>query len=97
MINISDNEMEIVKNILINFVNEADVWCFGSRITNDYRKYSDLDIVIKSKEEIPLLKLGELEDAFQESDLPFRVDVLDWNRISDDFKRVIEQKHEILM
>jgi len=40
--------------------------------------------------------LGELSEAFQESDLPFRVDLIDWHRISPEFRKVIEQKYEIM-
>ena len=96
MINISEGEMEIVMGILNAYVPKDKVLCFGSRIANNYRKYSDLDIVIKSKEEIPLSKLSELEEAFQEADLPFRVDVVDWNRISDEFKKIIEKSYKVL-
>ena len=35
--------------------------------------------------------LAELKEAFQESELPFRVDLLDWNAISDEFRTVIEK------
>ncbi len=37
-----------------------------------------------------------LKEDFEESDLPFRVDVLDWNRISDEFKKVINTRYEII-
>ncbi|MCD6310901.1 MAG: hypothetical protein J7M11_00360 [Elusimicrobia bacterium] len=37
-----------------------------------------------------------LKEDFEESDLPFRVDVLDWNRISDEFKKVISKQYEII-
>ena len=39
---------------------------------------------------------GEIQDAFEESTLPFRVDVLDWHRISPSFRRVIQDKYDIL-
>jgi len=36
-----------------------------------------------------------LRDAFSESDLPFKVDVVDWAEISESFRKVIEEKNEI--
>ncbi len=36
-------------------------------------------------------RLAELKEAFQQSDLPFRVDLLDWNAISAEFRNVIEK------
>ena len=40
--------------------------------------------------------LGRLKEAFSESDLPIRVDVLDWHGISAAFRRVIDQKFVVL-
>lgn len=38
-------------------------------------------------------KLRLIKEAFEESDLPFRVDVLDWHSLSNNFKRIIESQH----
>jgi len=35
--------------------------------------------------------LEEIKEAFQESELPFRVDVIDWNEITDAFRSAIEE------
>ena len=40
--------------------------------------------------------LRRLKEAFEESDLPFRVDVLDWHAISSAFRGVIEKKYEVV-
>ena len=37
-----------------------------------------------------------LKEAFQESDLPIRVDLVDWHRISPEFRTVIEGAFEVL-
>ena len=40
--------------------------------------------------------LRHLKEAFEESELPFRVDVLDWQATSPQFRKVIEKQYEIL-
>jgi type I restriction enzyme S subunit len=40
--------------------------------------------------------LRHLKEAFEESDLPFRVEVLDWHAISPDFQKVIEKEYEVI-
>ena len=40
--------------------------------------------------------LRHLKEAFEESDLPFRVDVLDWNETSREFQKVIEKGFEVI-
>jgi len=44
-----------------------------------------------------LSEIGRIKEAFQESDLLFRVDVIDWNRTSEIFRNIIAQKFEELV
>ena len=37
-----------------------------------------------------------LREAFEESDLPFRVDIVDYNTVSEAFRAIIEEKYEIV-
>ena len=55
-----------------------------------------MDLLVIGEEKMSINSLGELSEAFQESDLPFRVDLIDWHRISPEFRKVIEQKYEIM-
>lgn len=48
---------------------------FGSRVTGTARRYSDLDIGLAG-EPLPFNQLGALQEVFEESDLPIRVEVL---------------------
>jgi uncharacterized protein len=96
MVDISKNEMKILIGILEKHVPDCEVWAFGSRLGSDFRKYSDLDIVIKGKESLSFLRMAELRETLQQSDLAFRVDVLDWPGISEDFRKVIEKEYEVI-
>ncbi|MDO8686348.1 MAG: hypothetical protein Q7J78_06740 [Clostridiales bacterium] len=42
------------------------------------------------------LLMANIKEAFEESDLPFRVDVLERNAISPEFQKVIEQGYEVI-
>jgi predicted nucleotidyltransferase len=52
--------------------------------------WSDLDLAIKAKSALDWKQLAEIKETFQESELPFRVDVLDWNDIAESFRKAIE-------
>ena len=71
---------ETVKRILAEHVPDCEVRAFGSRATWTAWEYSDLDLAVVSPE---LARLGHpaanLREAFEESDLPIRVDVVDWS------------------
>lgn len=91
------NEIDVVKKILRLFLSEdIDYRAFGSRAKNTARQYSDLDIVLISKESIPLNIISHLKEAFAESDLPFMVDIVDWQLITPDFREKIKQEWQVL-
>lgn len=48
------------------------------------------------KEKIKRQILIRLKEEFENSNLPFRIDLLDWHRISDFFKEIIEKEYVIL-
>jgi predicted nucleotidyltransferase len=86
--------LETVKKILAAYVPKTEVLAFGSRVTGSAREHSDLALRGTDTLNPPVLR--DLRVAFEESDLPIRVDVVDWNRISDRFRRIIKRKFEII-
>ncbi|MEA1960746.1 MAG: nucleotidyltransferase domain-containing protein [Bacillota bacterium] len=89
MIDITDRQRDIIINILKHYVPDREVWAFGSRVKGTAKSYSDLDLIVIGESKMTINQLGELREAFQESELPFRVDVLDWHRTSPEFRRII--------
>ncbi|MEK7721925.1 MAG: nucleotidyltransferase domain-containing protein, partial [Elusimicrobiota bacterium] len=96
MIDVSPSQLETILKILQTRVPDCEVRAFGSRATWTAKTYSDLDLAIVGNAALPNKILSSLKEDFQESDLSFRVDVLDWHAISKEFRQVIERKYEIL-
>ena len=88
--------LAIVDDVLHSHVPDLEVWAFGSRVTGNAKKTSDLDIAIISDEPIDLVLLSNIRDAFSESNLPFKVDVVDFVSVSPGFQRLIEKEKIIL-
>jgi len=95
MIDLSPDNLNVVKDILRRFIPGEEVWVFGSRVTGKAKPYSDLDLVVVSKKPLDHDQLFQLQDAFEESDLPIRVDVLDWHAISEEFQTIIKEKYVV--
>lgn len=68
------------------------MWIFGSRAKGKPKKFSDLDIVIDASQPMPLSLLAALNHDFDESNLPFKVDVVDWNNINELFQKLIAKE-----
>ena len=60
----------------------VEAWVFGSRATGRERPYSDLDILISSPTPLDWRARADLQDAFEASNLPFRVDVVEEARLA---------------
>ncbi len=98
MIEITRHDLEVVRNILECFVQDAKIIVFGSRIHGTAKPWSDLDLAIKAKSPLDWKLLADIKEAFQESELPFRVDIVDWNDITPAFRKAIETNgYEILL
>ena len=95
-IDLNPNHLATVKSILAEHVPECEVRAFGSRATWTAKDYSDLDLAIVGEGPLDRRTLGRLKEAFEESDLPMRVDVLDWHSISESFRGVIERGSEVI-
>ena len=62
---------------------------FGSRATGGARRYSDLDLAIDAGRRLTLNETARLREAFSDSDLPYRVDLVDWHDIDDRWPQTI--------
>lgn len=92
MIDLDPKHLELVKKILKQQAPQYLVLVFGSRIEGTAKKYSDLDLVLKGDEKVPLKILSSLKEALAKSNLPFQVDIIDWHRITPEFQGVIMRR-----
>ncbi|MGH8512812.1 MAG: nucleotidyltransferase domain-containing protein, partial [Gammaproteobacteria bacterium] len=91
LIDIRPDHWAIVADILRRHVPDREVWAFGSRATWNAKDYSDLDLAIIGDSPLSLSVSAALADDFAESDLPFKVDVVDWETTSESFRKIIER------
>lgn len=96
MIDLNPHHLETVRRILVEHVPQCEVRAFGSRVNSTAKDYSDLDLAVVTPGKLRDDTLRLLKEAFEESDLPFRVDVLDWHATSPQFQKVIEKQYEVI-
>ncbi|MXX73094.1 MAG: restriction endonuclease subunit S [Gemmatimonadetes bacterium] len=81
----------IVREALRRHVPDRQVLAFGSRATWTAKDYSDLDLAVMGEEPLSLRTSSALDEALGDSDLPFKVDVVDWARTDDGFRAIIRR------
>ena len=96
MIKATPEQLLLISGILAAHAPGVEARAFGSRVVGTPKDYSDLDLALVGTAKLDAAALESLREAFEESDIPFRVDVLDWHAISKDFQKVILSKYELL-
>lgn len=90
--------LNILLPLLRQHVPQAEVWVYGSRVTDDYYEASDLDLVVRNPLDLTQATDGvfDLQEALVESDIPIQVQVVDWARIPASFHAEIEAGYVLM-
>ena len=96
-IDIALADLETVRSILREHAPGLEVRAFGSRVSFTARETSDLDLALLTEETLSIARMTNLKAAFTKSYLPFRVDIVDWASASENFRKVIEREHVVLV
>ena len=92
-VDIRPDHLEIVQDILRERLPAGfRVWVFGSRAKWTATGASDLDLAVEGPGKLDYKAAAGLEIAFEESALPYNVDVVDLNAASPEFKRIVEEQ-----
>ncbi len=94
VLELESRHLQLVQNTLHTHIHELPVRAFGSRVCGAAKPHSDLDLVIMSVRPLPMSVKVRLEEAFTESCLPFKVDVLYWDEVNEGFRELILQRWE---
>ncbi len=94
-IDITAEQRKLLLELLERYLPNAAAWVYGSRAKRTSRPQSDLDLVVFATPE-QNGQVGELREAFEESNLPFRVDLFVWDGVPAQFRKHIKRDHVVL-
>jgi predicted nucleotidyltransferase len=91
-IDIREHDLTALKSILraAGFDHDAEFYVFGSRAKGQARRGSDLDIAINLGRPLSSKEQHFLTIELEDSDLPYRVDIIDLTTVSPIFKEMIK-------
>ena len=69
--------------------NGATVWIFGSRARGDNKKYSDLDIMVESREDISTI-VGKIQETLESENFPYKVDMVQNKDFAESYRESFE-------
>ncbi len=77
-VEIRPQDLKIVQEIVKRVLPEGTkVFVFGSRARGTTKRSSDLDLAIEASTALNFREIAILADTFEDSDLPYKVDVVD--------------------
>lgn len=81
-----------IKSIIKQMYPKAVVWAYGSRIDGTAHEGSDLDLVVKDFGQDDAC-LFELKDKLKESNIPFIIDIFEFDKLPLNFQKEIEKNY----
>ncbi len=96
LLDVRPDHLKIVQDILQKYVPAREVWAFGSRAKWTAKEYSDLDLCILGETPLGFATMGLIKESFEDSDLPYKVDVVDWTIISESFRKIVERDRVVV-
>ncbi|MCY3822872.1 MAG: nucleotidyltransferase domain-containing protein [Nitrospinae bacterium] len=96
LVDITEAQRKQILALLNKHLPNTAAWVYGSRAKGKARPKSDLDMVVfaghaKSR------RVYDLKEAFEESNLPFRVDVFMWDSMPERFRERVLSDHIVLV
>lgn len=88
----------LLHELIIQYIPQAEVWAYGSRVNGGAHEGSDLDLVLRNPANLQEDVEGWLDfkEALQASIIPIIVDVHLWSRLPPAFHRNIEAGYKSL-
>lgn len=94
---LNERDLEIISSIFSTQSNVKNALIFGSRATNNYKMSSDIDIAIKPKNsDFTLQEIANLKSQFDESDLMYCVDLVDYTSANEALKSHIDTQGKVI-
>ena len=74
----------------------ATLFLFGSRARGDHQKFSDLDILVVSKED-PSQLMREISERLEESNFPYKVELVWDQNLAESYRASVERDIILLL
>lgn len=85
---IKPQHLKMLTDIFDNYCPNAEIWAYGSRIKRNAHSGSDLDLVVKNFNS-QTAKLSELKQLINDSNIPFLVDINEFDKLPKSFREEI--------
>lgn len=90
MNNIDPKIKEIISETIRKHIPNAKILIFGSRIKGNFSENSDIDIAVKCDKKIDISIMAKIKMDLEELDINEKIDLIDYNSVSKEFQKIID-------
>jgi len=87
--------LKMLTDIFDTYCPQAEIWAYGSRVGGDAHEGSDLDLVVKDFHSQSAY-LYELRELLRESNIPFLIDINEFDKLPDSFQKEILKNYVVI-
>jgi predicted nucleotidyltransferase len=88
-IGIDEQSKHKIIGIISVLLPESSIYLFGSRSRGTHLQWSDIDIALETKNSIVIMITGEIASMFEASNMPYKIQVVDINSVSEKMRENI--------
>jgi len=92
---VKPQHLRMLYDIFNNYCPKSVIWAYGSRLGGDCHDGSDLDLVVKSFGD-KKCSLSGLKQLLNDSDIPFLIDIQEFDLLPDYFQKEILNKYVVI-
>lgn len=85
----------MLTDIFDSYCPQAEIWAYGSRVNGDFHDGSDLDLVVIAFHS-KTARIYELKELIRESNIPFLVDINEFNDLPKYFQDEIKRSYVVV-
>ncbi len=79
-------------SLIAALIPEAKIILYGSRARGDFTQWSDIDIALNTGNRLPVEKVDEVASVLRETNIPYKIEVVDFHQVPDAIRTSIEQE-----
>ena len=84
---LSDEQFKFINEHVVSPLKAkgAKVWIYGSRARGDHQPFSDLDLMVESKDDLSSL-ISQIEEFITNSNFPFKLDLVELRLFAESYR-----------
>ena len=95
MENIDRATQDKIVSLVTALIPGVKIYLFGSRARQTHSKWSDIDLALDGGCQLPNAKVDEIKSVLEATNMPYKVDVLDFYSVSADMQASIKRDGKI--